>query len=124
MSCIVKCSEDFPLSWFTVLVEASRVIAYPLCEHVADVPIDMNEMMLPKKGQSVIRFDFCTTKSCSLAEDSAEESVAASLWMATAGSLTGAVGCAPLRGKGQIKLATGEVMAPDNVNTMAHRANE
>ena len=29
MSCIEKCSEDFPHSWFIVLVEASKMIAYP-----------------------------------------------------------------------------------------------
>ena len=35
----------------------------------------------------------------------------ASLWMVMVESQTGAVGCVPLRGKGQIKLATSEVMA-------------
>ena len=35
----------------------------------------------------------------------------ASLWMVMVESQTGAVGCVPLRGKGQIKLATTEVMA-------------
>ena len=57
----------------------------------------------------VISFGFCTTKS--LADDSAEESVPASLWMVMVDSQTGAVGCVPLPSKGQIKLATSEVMA-------------
>ena len=57
----------------------------------------------------VISFGFCTTKS--LGDDSAEESVPASLWMVMVDSQTGAVGCVPLPSKGQIKLATSEVMA-------------
>eukprot|EP00435_Cladocopium_sp_Y103_P048802 s823_g14.t1 len=56
----------------------------------------------------VISFDFCTTKS--LAEGDVEDAVPASLWMVLADSQTGAVGCVPLKSKGQVKLATSEVM--------------
>ena len=55
-----------------------------------------------------VSFDLCTTKA--LGEGEAEAQVSSSLWLIMACSQTGAVGCCPLKGKGQIKLATTEIM--------------
>ena len=54
-------------------------------------------------------FDFCFTKA--LEGDEKESDVSSSTWLVMADSHSGYLGCCPLRGKGQIKLATHEVMA-------------
>ena len=54
-------------------------------------------------------FDFCFTKA--LEGDEKESDVSSSTWLVMADSHSGYLGCCPLRGKGQIKLTTHEVMA-------------
>ena len=56
-----------------------------------------------------ISFDFCYTKA--LGDGEAERDVNAAMWMVVADSHSGYLGCCPLKGKGQIKLATHELMA-------------
>ena len=56
-----------------------------------------------------VSFDFCFTKA--LEGDEKEADVSSSTWLVMADSHSGYLGCCPLRGKGQIKLATHEIMA-------------
>ena len=56
-----------------------------------------------------ISFDFCYTKA--LGDGEAERDVNAAMWMVMADSHSGYLGCCPLKGKGQIKLAIHELMS-------------
>ena len=56
-----------------------------------------------------ISFDFCYTKA--LGEGEAERDVGAAMWMVMTDSHSGYLGCCPLKGKSQVKLATHELMA-------------
>ena len=56
-----------------------------------------------------ISFDLCYTKA--LGEGELEADGVSSPWIVMADSQTGYVGCCPLKSKGQIKLATCEIMA-------------
>ena len=81
----------------------------PWCAHRARP--DRHERSDVSKEASIltVSFDFCFTKS--LAEKDKEADVSFSTWLVMNESHSGSLGCCPLRGKGQIKLATHEVMA-------------
>ena len=57
-----------------------------------------------------VSFDLCTAPRTHLEKVMQRPKVSSSLWLIVACSQTGAVGCCPLKGKGQIKLATTEIM--------------
>ncbi len=85
----------------------------PWCEHCVAhrARPDRHERTDLSKESSIptISFDFCFTKA--LEEADKEGDVVSSTWLVMADSHSGYLGCCPLRGKGQIKLATHEIMA-------------
>ena len=85
----------------------------PWCEHCIAhrARPDRHERSDLSKEASIptISFDFCFTKA--LEEGEKEADVSSSTWLVMADSHSGYLGCCPLRGKGQIKLATHEIMS-------------
>ena len=83
------------------------------CEHCVShrARPDRHERNDLSKEASIptISFDFCYTKA--LGEGEAERDVNAAMWMVMADSHSGYLGCCPLKGKSQVKLATHELMA-------------
>lgn len=56
-----------------------------------------------------ISFDFCCARAAG--QDGDEKNAVSALWMVVCDSITGHVVCVPLKSKGQVKLATTELMA-------------